>query len=54
MCSNRPRRWSLRSIITNWNQPLPLRVKLLLLVENATIRVTTRSLCCGHPGEPGC
>ncbi len=47
-------RASLRNSVTNWNQPLPLRVKLSKLVSNMWIKVSTGSSCCGHPGEPGC
>jgi hypothetical protein len=54
MCSNQPRRFSLRHVFTNWRQPLPLRVKLALTAKNAWRRVTGPSSCCGHPGEPGC
>jgi hypothetical protein len=58
MCSTQPRRpRSLREVIqnvlTNWDQPLPLRVKLTLGLVNAFRRVQTGG-CCGHPGEPGC
>jgi hypothetical protein len=43
-----------RNFITNWNQPLPLRVKIGKTVKNISIRVIKRQLCCGHDGEPGC
>ena len=47
-------RAALRNNITNWNQPLPFRVKVNKLVKNLWIRVATGSTCCGHAGEPGC
>jgi hypothetical protein len=66
MCSSpRPRaRWKLedpstwlngpRNLFTNWDQPLPLRVKLTKTFKNAWLRLSRRSLCCGNDGEPGC
>jgi hypothetical protein len=61
MCSEEerprpPRSWNrgIRNLITNWDQPLPLRVKLSLLVLNLSERAVKRSSCCGHYGEPGC
>jgi hypothetical protein len=45
---------SLRSVLTNLDQPMPLGEKLSKLVRNAWRRVVTRQNCCGHPGEPGC
>ena len=60
MCSDHkphaPADWrvGLRNGFSNWNQPLPTRTKLRLLVRNLGIRVRTRSNCCGHDGEPGC
>jgi hypothetical protein len=47
-------RQGLRNSITNWNQPLPFRVKVSKLVRNLWIKVSTGSTCCGHEGEPGC
>jgi hypothetical protein len=47
-------RQGLRNNITNWNQPLPFRVKVSKLVKNLWIRAVTGSTCCGHDGEPGC
>ncbi len=44
----------LRNSITNWNQPLPFRVKITKLVRNMWIKAATQSSCCGHAGEPGC
>ena len=38
----------------NLSQPMPLGRKIRLVVRNEKIRFKTRSLCCGHPGEPGC
>ena len=47
-------RQALRNNLTNWNQPLPLHVKVRKLARNMWIRVSTGSTCCGHDGEPGC
>jgi hypothetical protein len=56
MCAGheQPRQQSPRNFITNWNQPLPLRVKIGKTVKNLSIRVIKRQTCCGHDGEPGC
>ena len=43
-----------RNAVTNWNQPLPFRVKASKLLRNLWIRVATGATCCGHDGEPGC
>lgn len=61
MCSTTPPRphrpRNLREVfefvLTNWRQPLPLRVKLMLGLTNGVRRLQTGT-CCGHPGEPGC
>ena len=45
---------SLRDVLTNLDQPMPLREKLGKLVVNLWRRVALRQACCGHPGEPGC
>jgi hypothetical protein len=57
MCAgheHQPRRQSLGNLFTNWNQPLPLRVKVGQTLRNFSIRVIKRQTCCGHDGEPGC
>lgn len=33
---------------------IPLTKRLRMLARNTGRKVTTRSNCCGHPGEPGC
>ena len=45
---------SLRDVLTNLDQPMPLREKLGKLVVNLWRRVALRQTCCGHPREPGC
>jgi hypothetical protein len=45
---------SLRSAFTNMSVPMPLHLKLRLLVRNNLIKIAKRQSCCGHPGEPGC
>ena len=45
---------SLRDILTNLDQPMPLTEKLRKLMRNLWRRVTLRQGCCGNPGEPGC
>jgi hypothetical protein len=40
--------------VVNLRQEMPLGRKLALLRRNVWIKVSTRSTCCGHPGEPGC
>jgi hypothetical protein len=47
-------RQGLRNNITNWNQPLPFRVKVSKLVKNLWIKAVTGSTCCGHADELGC
>jgi hypothetical protein len=60
MCSDhRPRapanwREGLQNFFSNWNQPLPLHVKLSKAARNFWIRARLGSNCCGHDGEPGC
>jgi hypothetical protein len=59
MCTPPPpeqRSWKvgLRNAFTNWDQPLPFRVKVSKTLQNVWIRVSTGSTCCGHDGEPGC
>jgi hypothetical protein len=44
----------LSALFTNWQQPLPLWVKLVLTADNTWRRLVLRQTCCGHPGEPGC
>ena len=43
-----------RSVISNWEQPLPLGTKIRLTARNAMLRLVKRQSCCGHDGEPGC
>ncbi|MFN2130832.1 MAG: hypothetical protein ACK2VD_09930 [Anaerolineae bacterium] len=47
-------RRSIRSFLTNLDQPMPLGEKLSKLVRNLWRRVALGQACCGHPGEPGC
>ena len=54
MCGQPRTRFNARDLLTNWQQDLPLRVKLRLTARNVWIRLSTPSICCGHPGEPGC
>jgi len=57
MCSDEKRRGSEpspRAGLRNLLQPMPLGRKVRLLVRNGAIKFKTRSVCCGHPGEPGC
>jgi hypothetical protein len=54
MCGQPQSRFNARDLLTNWQQDLPLHVKVRLTVRNVWIRLATPSLCCGHPGEPGC
>jgi hypothetical protein len=54
MCAGRQPRWSFRYLLTNWQQPMPLRAKLGWVVKNTWIRLTTPALCCGNEGKPGC
>ena len=51
MSANRP---SIRDFFTNFDQPMPLRVKMGMLTRNLWRRVALRQNCCGHDGEPGC
>lgn len=50
--SNRPK--SLRAVFTNMAVPIPLTLKLYMVLRNGGRRIVTGSSCCGHPGEPGC
>lgn len=54
MCAEQRPKLDVRYFITNWRQPLPLRVKVAKLAQNLWIRLSTPANCCGHPGEPGC
>jgi len=57
MCSDEKSRGSgpnPRAGLRNLLQPMPLGRKVKLLVRNGAIKFKTRSVCCGHPGEPGC
>ena len=45
---------SIKSFFTNMSVPMPLHVKLRLLVRNNLIKIARRQSCCGHPGQPGC
>ncbi|MGH8936017.1 MAG: hypothetical protein ACRDXD_07090 [Acidimicrobiia bacterium] len=46
---------NLPDIRRNWHHhPGPLRNKVRLTARNTLRRLTTTSMCCGHPGEPGC
>jgi hypothetical protein len=40
--------------LANLRQQMPMGLKLRLLVRNTWHRIRNRSMCCGHPGEPGC
>ncbi|MBI2869121.1 MAG: hypothetical protein HYX96_04765 [Chloroflexi bacterium] len=42
------------AFLKNLKAPVPLRLKLYLLLRNTGIKVSRRQSCCGHPGEPGC
>ena len=33
---------------------MPLRRRVRIFATNSSRRLLRRSLCCGHPGEPGC
>lgn len=54
MCSPRRRRGTPSKYMRNLLQPMPLHKKVRLLLRNMTSRTVHLSLCCGHPGEPGC
>jgi len=43
-----------RAIFTNMSVPMPLHMKLYLVLRNNLIKVVKQQQCCGHPGEPGC
>ncbi|MDP8959585.1 MAG: hypothetical protein M3N51_10430 [Actinomycetota bacterium] len=46
---------NLHDLWHNWRTfPAPWHHKLRLLARNSGIRFHRRSLCCGHPGQPGC
>ena len=45
---------SLRSFLTNLDQPMPRGEKIRKLLGNLWRRVALRQDCCGHDGEPGC
>lgn len=47
-------RHRLQTAFINWNQPLPLPIKLTKFVRNQGRKLLKRQTCCGHPGEPGC
>jgi hypothetical protein len=56
MCArheHQPGRQSPRNFIMNWNQTLPLRVKISKTGKNLSIHVIKRQTCCGHDGELG-
>jgi len=40
--------------LANLLQPMPLGLKLRLVVRNTWHKLRHRSSCCGHDGEPGC
>ena len=41
--------------VSNWRDyDAPFTTKLRLFVRNMWIKASTRSLCCGNHGEPGC
>lgn len=45
---------SLRAAFTNMRAPMPLSMKLRLLLRNNLYKIQHHTNCCGHPGEPGC
>ena len=45
---------SIGDFLTNLDQPMPLREKLVKLTRNLWRRVALRQPCCGNLGEPGC
>lgn len=47
-------RRSIRDLLTNLEQPMPLPEKVSKLTRNLWRRVVLRQMCCGHDGEPGC
>jgi len=49
------RRGTLAGFAANFRaSEIPLPRRVLVTARNLTIRVTRRSVCCGHDGEPGC
>ena len=46
-------RWreSIRNAFTNWQQAMPLRRKVWLLLRNNLIKASKRQSCCGHTGD---
>ena len=40
--------------LANLRQPMPLGLKIRLVVRNTWRRIRNRSSCCGNYGEPGC
>ena len=45
---------SIGDFLTNLDQPMPLREKLVKLTRNLWRRIALRQNCCGNFGEPGC
>jgi hypothetical protein len=45
---------SIRDILTNLDQPMPLGEKVRKVTRNLWRRVLLRQDCCGNHGEPGC
>jgi hypothetical protein len=54
MNANEDWKKQLGSVISNWQQPIPLSRKLWMTLRNLAIRGVKRQTCCGHHGEPGC
>jgi hypothetical protein len=54
MNANEDWKKQLGSVISNWQQPIPLPRKLWMTLRNLAIRGVKRQTCCGHHGEPGC
>jgi len=45
---------SIPAFFSNLQGPLPWPTKVSLLFRNNWRKIRHLSLCCGHPGEPGC
>jgi len=49
------RRGSLAVFAANFRaSEIPLPRRVIVTARNLAIRLTRRSICCGHDGEPGC
>jgi hypothetical protein len=53
MCSEK-HQGSPSEVLQNLRQPMPLGRKIKLVLKNTWIKISHRSDCCGHYGEPGC